>query len=186
MRRPLVPLGLSVLVASAPAAPVPTHLMPKADPLYFPTRVGAGWVYVTDTGKELRRGVTAVKDGDGGKVVTTADDTFGNADWLVSEKGLWMTGMAGRACDPPTLMLKLPHAAGATWQAAGCGGQKGAFAAHGPDEVEVPAGKFRAVRVEIEWNPNTKVTFWFAPGVGVVKNAGTIRMGLKSFTPGKE
>jgi hypothetical protein len=60
--------------------------------------------------------------------------------------------------------------------------------------VEVPAGKFRAVRLEIavtaingEKVPAIRLTGWYAPEVGLVKmNRGTewTRV-LKSFTPGK-
>jgi hypothetical protein len=57
--------------------------------------------------------------------------------------------------------------------------------------VEVPAGRFRAVRVdwdrqrdaEEEW----RVTRWYAPGVGMVKerNAGHLRV-LVAFTQARQ
>ena len=75
-------VGLTVLTllagVSTTAAPVPVHLMPKEPPLYFPTRVGAKWVY--QYGEEGRHGVfgeilltlsvTAVERTDRGVLVT--------------------------------------------------------------------------------------------------------------------
>ena len=58
---------------------------------------------------------------------------------------------------------------------------------YGPDEVEVPAGKFRALRVV--WERGTVTyTSWYAPNVGEIKRtakhgddpAATVRL-LKSF-----
>jgi len=62
------------------------------------------------------------------------------------------------------------------------------------EDVEVPAGKFHAVRVESE-EPvgkelTQKTTTWYAPGVGWVKmvlqfgDAKEVKV-LKSFAPGK-
>ena len=61
------------------------------------------------------------------------------------------------------------------------------------DTVKVPAGTFRAVRVEtvctnIEKNVICSYTSWYAPGVGLVRYAydnGSTR-DLISFTPGKD
>ena len=63
------------------------------------------------------------------------------------------------------------------------------------EEVEVPAGKFTAIRVESEVSVGSpipllrfKLTEWYAPGVGLVKmigrydNSVATRV-LKSFTP---
>jgi hypothetical protein len=63
----------------------------------------------------------------------------------------------------------------------------------GREDVETPAGKFKAIPVTSEITTatgKTKTTAWFALGVGIVKtdlvtrgaNAGQV---LKSFTPGK-
>ena len=68
MIRPLA--GALVLAAStciAPAAPVPTHLMPKEPPPFFPTKVGAKWVWQSG-GREDAEVVTEVLsdlEGDG-------------------------------------------------------------------------------------------------------------------------
>ena len=56
------------------------------------------------------------------------------------------------------------------------------------DEVEIPAGKFKAVRVELaDPGAEARTTLWFAPAVGVVKIASGANQVpvLKAFTPGK-
>jgi len=55
------------------------------------------------------------------------------------------------------------------------------------DEVEVPAGKFQAIRVELV-SGKTKSLLWFAPNVGLVKmqTEGIDRVHvLKEFKAGK-
>jgi DUF3108-like len=76
----------------------------------------------------------------------------------------------------------------------GAAPRKVKFKAVGEEEVEVPAGRFKAVRVEqveeVRGRP-TRAEEWYAPGVGLVRRVshqGAIRqvVELQSFTPGKE
>ena len=62
----------------------------------------------------------------------------------------------------------------------------------GVEEVKVPAGTFRAIRVVTESTDSSgkefqTITTWYAPGIGPVRidyaNSKTCR--LVSFTPGK-
>src|SRR5437868_6878440 len=70
MIRVLAVVCLFVALLSAQAAPVPKHLMPKDEP-YWPTEVGAKWVYdqkgeervVEITKSETRAGVTSLTIG---------------------------------------------------------------------------------------------------------------------------
>jgi hypothetical protein len=95
-------------------------------------------------------------------------------------------------------LLKLPAKAGDTWEwedrAADAGRrQKIKFKIVGEEEVEVPAGKFKAIRVSEEEEVRgrtTKHESWYAPDVGLVKRVTQLVVGegvilLKSFTPGK-
>jgi hypothetical protein len=97
--------------------------------------------------------------------------------------------------DPPACLLKLPHEDGARWkyrvkaQPGGLAGAEATNTAHGPEEVVVPAGKYQAIRVEYRGTRDSKeeaATFWYAPGVGLVKMVceGVLQE-LKSFTPKK-
>lgn len=192
MLRKLVPLiGLAFAVAftsadSLPAAPVPTHLMKKGDVLYFPTTVGTKWLY-RDTGNaEVAYEVAKVEDHADGKLVTVTGG-HGPCTWLVSPTGLFIMAMGQQKCDPPTPMLRLPLARNRNWefQQKGGTGLKGLFAASGPEEVEVKAGKFATIKVEMEWVGNNKPTVWYAPGVGVVQSERGLHLELLSFTPAK-
>ena len=58
------------------------------------------------------------------------------------------------------------------------------------EEVEVPAGKFKAIRVERSTDQKHFETVWYAAGTGVVKwvrgtGESEIVVVLKSFTQGK-
>jgi hypothetical protein len=59
------------------------------------------------------------------------------------------------------------------------------------EEVEVPAGKFQAIRVEEKTDVLLEsATRWYAPGVGLVKAVSTLGKNeqiqvLKSYTCGK-
>jgi hypothetical protein len=156
---------------------------------------------------ELTEVVTAVKQTDAGTVVTLTSEEAGREtrttdSFVVSEKGLFTTGLSrvgpgGRSwkIEPPACLLKLPHKAGGSWpydcpaQAGGLVEVKATRTAHGPEEVVVPAGKYRAIRVEHRGSTNGKpstATFWYAPGVGLVKMVtGDTVQELKSFKPGK-
>jgi hypothetical protein len=101
-------------------------------------------------------------------------------------------------------LLKLPAKEGDKWEfdtpaqrderGRGLRGEKGTVTVGPTEVVEVPAGKFRAVRLEIAVTaingdavPEIRYTSWYAPEVGLVKmTRGTewTRV-LKSFTPGK-
>jgi hypothetical protein len=98
--------------------------------------------------------------------------------------------------NPPVPLLKLPANAGDTWTVGPRENRRGPVAGHtckviGEEVVEVPAGKFTAIRVDSVYpadGADSTVSRWFAPNVGLVKmdNGGGSRTAvLKSFTPGK-
>lgn len=191
--------GAALLLTAAPAAPVPTHLMPKTGPSYFPTRIGAESVYLHNgmEGGERWR-ITATEERAEGTRVTINGEHDSGTVWLVSPKGVFIVSQGKETYDPPLTILKLSQVSGTTWEVTSetKGGDrqhpKGKFAAHGPEEIAVSAGKYRAIRAEGTWDGGTKVTFWFAPEVGMVKrvvkhaNGEGFTQELKSFTPGKK
>jgi hypothetical protein len=184
-------VGVLVLgLPAVPAAPVPKHLMPKDESarLCFPTKVGDRMVSTLE-GKELVCVITKVeKVADGIQVTQEYDDGMDvrrpNMVVVVSDKGLLITEYSGRKIDPPTWWLKLPHVANNEWpDSIGGGTRKTA----GWEEVTVPAGKIRAMRVErFDAKGQANTTYWYAPGLGCIKWASAMRTReLKSFTPGK-
>ncbi len=114
--------------------------------------------------------VTIKRGGSGGKP--------GVEDQIdVSATGLRLVQFGGRAIDPPSPLLRLPAEAGDTWkwEAAkkeGAPTQRTTFKLIGQEEIEVPAGKFKVLRVEqiTELNgKSTRCEEWYAPRVGLVK-----------------
>jgi hypothetical protein len=216
MSRFLAVLSLAaLLLAVSRAASAPEG--PPEKP-YLTTTKGAALVYryttTDDQGlpveSEVKTVVMAVAKADAGTVVTLSEKMegheYGGTDtFLISEKGLFTTGTSltdpdlqcerSWKIDPPACLLRLPHKDGAQWeyncpsQPGGLMGGKATNTAHGPEEVIVPAGKYRAIRVEYRGTKNGKeetATFWYAPEVGLVKMvcAGAVQE-LKSFTPEK-
>ena len=190
-------LALPVALAAPRAKDRPTA--------YFPTRVGDRWVY--DDGKENEsvREVAAVEVKREETIVTVSEP--GRKAVVervaVSAAGVRRLEFNGFPLDQYWL-LKLPAKEGDKWefdhpaqrdgQGRGLRGEKGTVTVGPTEEVEVPAGKFRAVRLEIEVTaingkagPELRFTNWYALEVGLVKmTRGTewTRV-LKSFTPGK-
>ncbi len=202
MSRLLVLLSAAVVpFAVAPAAPVPPEA--KKPGLYFPTKVGTKLVYQAEGEKHERvEVVMEVEDKDGAKIVTMGFLSRGKVEphnvVSVSDKGLCIVDTNVSDLDEPMWLLKLPHKDGNKWDfviaPAAIGKWKGTAVASGPDKVEVPAGKFEAIRVELDITfagDRTRITTWYAPGVGNVKEIHKSEFNervevLKSFTPGKD
>lgn len=193
---------LFALPAVVPAAPVPQ----RKPLLYFPT-TEAKWVYrfygVNDAvGRDVVEVVMCVKVLEGGTHVALGSvfdgkpaQASGEA-FIVTPKGLrrgYVTqdGSVASAVE----VLRVPCIADETWvlkrdqfQA----DKEQRYTSRGPEDVEVPAGKFHAIRVDVEYvwrngNPSRKDRVWYAPGVGVVKwedDEGRSKV-LKSFEAGK-
>jgi len=163
--------------------------MPKEDPVCFPTKVGDRMVSML-AGSEIVCVVTKVeKTADGIAVTQEFEDAQGvrthDQTVVVSASGLKVIRYSGRDLDKPVWWLKLPHVAGNTWTD-NLGGQK--TQTMGWEEIEVPAGKFKAIRVDRDDNADgtAKTSYWYAPGLGCIKWSDAHRAReLKSFTPGK-
>jgi hypothetical protein len=184
-------LGLST------AAPVPKE---KAV-LYHPTRVGSQWVYKSGD-RESVEAVSAAEEKDGVWLVTVGRMRRGQVEPAhvvsVSAKGLAIVaGFPVGDLTEPAWLLKLPQTEGNKWEvvlaAEQWGRAIGSAKAFGPEKVEVPAGTFKAIRVEFELpyidgrEGKAKKTIWYAPEVGKVKEVygETVEL-LKSFDRGKE
>jgi hypothetical protein len=197
MSRMLLVVPVVALVISlAPATPAPTHPLPE-DPVCFPTRVGDRLVYLLE-GREFVNVVTDVKEDKGRTTITlghvaTPFKTIHSQTVVATSRGLLMTAALDVELDPPVWLLKLPHRTGnrwaEKWKFMGWGSAR-EFETAGWEQVTVPAGSFRAVRVEgkdVVNGETTRGTFWFAPGLGCVKWASPhSTLVLKSFTPGRD
>lgn len=192
---------LSVLASAAVPAPGPKET--SVIPDYYPTIVGTSLVYDLDNGNsELALRIVAVDEKSAEKVVTV--EQRGATRWLaferisISEKGLREVEHSGQASEP-WYLLKFPIKTGDKWDVEwskkpGIDGKKGTVTVIGEEEVTVPAGKFKAVKVERVYTEENgkaldkpfKVSVWFAKGIGRVKVVPTegSKLALKSFVPG--
>lgn len=176
-------------------APVP-KTKPSKEPIYFPTRVGAKWVYRSNPGGDITEVITAVQKKDGANIVAVGLELPGgqvlpSQKISVSEKGLFRVASGSHEHKPYLCLLRLPFKQGAKWAAnttVGGSELKGTRTAYKADSVEVPAGTFKAIRVESEYTRDGvthRATFWYAAGIGLVKYVDGKKITvLKSFTPG--
>lgn len=203
-----VALALAVFVPLALPAPGPKD--GDKSPVYVPTTVGDKRVYESDYGGGLKveetSEVTAVERKDGAVLVTVKTSGSGKAAGTggrvsqsrMSGQGLFLLSEAGHVYDPPVRLLPLPLKEGDAWEWEKPF-VKWKFTAGKEEEVEVPAGKYTARRVDgvgavretpMQAKPTpTRCTLWYAPDLGVVKSV--IKLGddeivevLKSFSPG--
>jgi hypothetical protein len=200
--------GSVLLIAASLALAAPERKAADGPPPYLPTAVGATAVYRTTAGKLTMETTDTVKEvarTAAGGVRVTVERTSGSGFRPAEEQtdvtaaGLTRVRSGGRATDPPMPVLKVPAKAGDAWEweaktADGRPPHKVKVKVVGEEEVEVPAGTFRAVRVEVEeeeWGRTTRSEAWYAPKVGLVKRVfhrETLEQVqvLQSFTPGKE
>lgn len=99
------------------------------------------------------------------------------------------TKVADTRFDPARTIFDAGVKAGESWKHEPKGKAVTTFTVGKEEEVEVPAGKFKAVPVTEETEKLGRITRWYAPGVGVVKEVkdgfGKSTTVLKSITPGK-
>jgi hypothetical protein len=181
-------LLVALLTASVTfAAPAPKG----KDAVYFPTKEGDTRLYEVRVGDKVESGytdtITTVEKKDGAVHVTITREYSGSQVYVttiaVSSEGLFRVAANGDVLAKPILLLKTPPKVGTKWELDG-GAQ---YTVTKEEEVEVPAGKFQAVRVESVAG-DSKTTLWFAPNVGLIKMAteGSDRVQvLKEFKAGK-
>ncbi|MBA4062649.1 MAG: hypothetical protein C0501_02865 [Isosphaera sp.] len=203
-RRLVATAFLLVPLALAPAAPVPEHLMKP--PPYHPTRVGATWVYQQGT-ELLTYTVSASAEEVGGAAVTVVrvdgDRKSPHQKVLVSSAGVTRTEYLETPFDGPDDLVRVPVRVGDRWETKVTGRRDRGDGRSDPEltltakrtvakveRVEVPAGVFRAVRIDGELTYNGRsyrATSWYAPHVGLVKlDQEEWSRVLKSFDPGKD
>lgn len=152
-------------------------------PYYAATKVGDQLEYRANGKITHTTVITKVEHVKGGLLVT---QKLGR-ELYVSAEAIVVTTM-----DPPITIFRPKAKTGDRWEWKGKTNLKFSYTMGGTEVVEVPAGKFNAVRVEWTDNNGNSSTLWYASNVGEVKrvvNAGTgkgeIRV-LHSFTSGKK
>lgn len=181
------------------AAILMTAPVPRAEE-FFPTRPGTRWVYKGDGTAEV---VTSAERDGGYTVLRIGRERDGKVtpyrQLSVSAGGLF-AGVGGRK-ETLEQLLRLPARAGDTWSGTDRldGRLTRRYTVAGEEDVTVPAGKYRAVRVDVEavrgGGVMSRSSSWYAPGVGLVrvvsKNVAAVaprevERVLETFTPGRK
>lgn len=185
-----------------PAAPIP----PAArKPVLFHPTTEARWVYRSygeddKVGHDVVEVVMSVHHKNGVSYVSLGYVFEGQKRdsgqvIVVSGKGLsYAYASATGGFVVTTQILRVPSIPGEEWVIERDKAQvdkEQRYTSRGPEEIEVPAGKFSTVRVDTEYvyrdGTSRKDKTWYAPGVGVVKwegPEGRTKV-LKSFEPGR-
>src|SRR5262249_26354224 len=130
----------------------------------------------------------------------TDNKVTGTERIAVSGKGVLRDQINGEVVEPPICILRYPYKPGEKWKLdsrveALAHYYKQSVTAHEAEQIEVPAGRYVAVRVESKGPPPPVPptgSTQFAPDVGIVNikypvnGANDIVWELKSFIPGKE
>jgi hypothetical protein len=176
---------------------------------YFPLQVGTTWHYKVGDRKLTIRVSKHEKVGDvlcallevtrDGKVIASehlsvsVDGVYRHDQTKVEKDGKTTT----QTMKPPILVLKLPAEKGEKWQVdskADGDSLRGTYQIAGEEEVKVPAGTYKALRVvslDLEVNGLKPVlTTYYAAGVGMVKQviqvgAAKTEFELTKFETGK-
>ena len=147
---------------------------------YFPLKEGTVWTYETVSGRGfVKRVLGTDRVGEAACTLVQLGET--EKHWLTAQKdGVRVHRSKGMTYDTPLLLFKFPLKAGDRWDGE-AGSSEGAyrydFSNGGEEDVEVPAGKFRAYR--IDWTMTRGETrvrgkTWLARGVGSVKESYTV------------
>jgi len=144
---------------------------------YFPLRVGSKWHLQIEKNGVVNREtvqITKIETVDGRMrvhfdVVRMGKTTSMEVPWMApSNKGLFM------ASDPPVCVLKYPINEGDSWRTKSkLNGVEFLFICTVGkwEQVQVPAGKFKAIKVRVEAEENAvpfTSEYWFTANVGVV------------------
>src|SRR5262245_15783289 len=166
-------VGLLVLIVVLPT------MAQDADKPLYPLEVGTKWTYqvAKQTDSFVMTAAKAEKVGEQDCVKLEArlkGQVVATEHVAVLKDGIYRYKFNEAAIDPPLCFCKLPAKKGEKWEAKFTTGGKNGTAKFETfeDEVEVPAGKFKAIIVRGEITENEvpiKTALWFAPGHGMVR-----------------
>ncbi len=152
-----------------------------AVPNYYPLQAGNEWhLQLTANGKQVTviQRVTKIENIDGmdlARVEALVDGKVTATEHLrQTAQGVFRYRFNGAECNPPFPVLKYPIKAGAQWEGeVKVGAETMKYHCKASEaEVEVPAGKFKTVRVDVQIDTGGKtlqLSNWLAPDVGIVR-----------------
>ena len=173
---------------------------------YYPLKAGNKWTYQIESdtaakGSKLINQIAKIEKIDGvslSRLETTAKGKVVASEHLsITGKGIFRNRYNGTEVSPPICMLKFPIKKDSTWKVESKVGEEKLSVSCKLDEeeIEVPAGKFKTVKVVMDAEVVgagiiVSTTYWFAQGVGVVKqhvniNSMQFSILLEKFEEGK-
>jgi hypothetical protein len=193
---------LFMLAASGVAAPRLLADDKVKPPEYLPLKEGLKWHYQVEANGQKRQLVTqiakieAINGQSLARLELVVNGIVAASEHLsVTARGIFRHRFNGEDISPPVCVLKFPVKNGASWESENKVGEQTAKMACRvvTEEVEVPAGKFKTVSVQVVADAagmKITTTYWFAAGVGIVKQiaevAGQkIEMKLEKIERGK-
>jgi hypothetical protein len=190
----IVVLGTSpapALSQTAQKSP-PSSSTAKGDakaPNYYPMKVGTKWHYEVDAGTgqkvQLVSEIGGVEDMRGKSLarleVAANGKKLPTTEHLWSDKnGVYRVRMNAMEVEPPICLIKYPLKEGQRWggETSAAGQRMKVDCSEGkPEDVQVPAGKYRAIpcTITVTQGPvKLKNVFWFAEDVGIVKQRSEV------------
>lgn len=174
-----------------------------AKPNYFPHSKGSTWEYRRTFGKDVKdltvRIGETTKSGESTLVKITDDFEYVGfkPEMEFADEGVFYPAypsVKGQPDRPQPILVKSTLKVGDEWNSllpAGCGFSTAKATVNGPEEIEVPAGKFNAVKVTYSgkiFGSKTSMLVWYADGAGVVKQVfsptgSNIIIELTKYTP---
>lgn len=171
---------------------------------YYPLKVGNKWYYRGELNGaqqiNLVNRVAKIETIDNEKLARI-ENCLPNGAVTSSEhlsaddRGIYRHRFNGAEIMPPLCLLKFPVKVGESWEVKPktAGMEMRVTCRVGREKVEVPAGKYTAIKVHIETeiaDMKISTTYWFAAGVGIVKQVANlagnhIAIELEKFEPGK-
>jgi hypothetical protein len=172
---------LAVLVGALHAKPLPPDGKGDKAPNYYPLQVGNQWHFRVEVGANSATAVSTIAKTEtiDGIMLSRLEATI-NGKIIATEhlrqtdKGVFRYRNNGQEITPPICLIKYPAKSGAKWDGdITVGTEKGKYSCEAKEEnIEVAAGKFKAMRVAIKLDSQGKTvhtTYWFVPEVGFVK-----------------
>ena len=179
--------GTFLVFAATVAAPPRLLADDKVKPPeYLPLKEGLKWHYQLEANGQKLQIVTqiakieAINGQSLARFETVVNGNVAASEhYSVTTKGIFRHRFNGVEISPPVCVLKFPVKNGDSWESENEVGEQTAKMACRvvTEEVEVPAGKFKTVSVQVVGDAagmKITTTYWFAAGIGIVKQIAEI------------
>lgn len=153
-------------------------LLAANDANYFPVKPGTKWTYKATVGGDDLTFKATLSIGKTEKGQTDLEVKVNGNDYLTdrvsfTDKGVFRHSFNAMSVDPPVCILQLPVKKNDKWTKV-TKNQDGKLefsckVIDDVEEIEVPAGKYKAVHVSVSMNNVITEEYWLVADVGMVK-----------------